>query len=224
MPCRLRGGGSGRRHRQVALRGLRQRPARGRLRRRRALEGPRPDARSTPGRLAAGSLTGHLERCPSGLRSAIGNRVGGVDPSRGFESLPLRLVGSGVSWLCHRPPRVRSHTSSASSLPGRSRTHELARLSLCRGQGHGKTTTTDAGPARRPPAADQRAFLDAHIPVHAESRTDADPGPLPSRRLPSPAVPRPTDHSADGSPTARAARPRPRSSPGGGPVRGAPFA
>ena len=30
------------------------------------------------------------ERCPSGLRSAIGNRVGGVNPPRGFESHPLR--------------------------------------------------------------------------------------------------------------------------------------
>ena len=30
------------------------------------------------------------ERCPSGLRSATGNRVGGVNPPRGFESHPLR--------------------------------------------------------------------------------------------------------------------------------------
>src|SRR5205807_8843408 len=30
------------------------------------------------------------ERCPSGLRSATGNRVGGVNLPRGFESLPLR--------------------------------------------------------------------------------------------------------------------------------------
>ena len=31
-----------------------------------------------------------MERCPSGRRSATGNRVGGQKPSRGFKSLSLR--------------------------------------------------------------------------------------------------------------------------------------
>jgi hypothetical protein len=42
----------------------------------------------------------------AGRRSTIGNRVGGVDPSRGFESLSLRhyfLNGPLVKWLRHRP-------------------------------------------------------------------------------------------------------------------------
>ena len=38
---------------------------------------------------------GSPERCPSGLRSATGNRVGGVIPPRGFESHPLRSGRSG---------------------------------------------------------------------------------------------------------------------------------
>lgn len=38
-----------------------------------------------------------LERCPSGLRSATGNRVVGHSPARGFKSLPLRSgMGPGV--------------------------------------------------------------------------------------------------------------------------------
>ena len=42
--------------------------------------------------LRASLPCGDLERCPSGLRSATGNRVGGVNPPRGFESHPLRFV------------------------------------------------------------------------------------------------------------------------------------
>ena len=48
--------------------------------------------------------SGHPERCPSGLRSAIGNRVGGVNPPRGFESHPLRsqglLAGEDPKFFC----------------------------------------------------------------------------------------------------------------------------
>ena len=45
----------------------------------------------------------------AGLRSATGNRVGGVDLPRGFESLPLR----------HHPPRVRRETRGAAGTPAR---------------------------------------------------------------------------------------------------------
>ncbi len=44
----------------------------------------------------------HPERCPSGLRSATGNRVGGVNPPRGFESHPLRCGHLSSAW---RRPR-----------------------------------------------------------------------------------------------------------------------
>ena len=44
---------------------------------------------STPGRREPIPFA-YPERCPSGLRSATGNRVGGVNPPRGFESHPLR--------------------------------------------------------------------------------------------------------------------------------------
>ena len=48
-----------------------------------------------------------MESCPSGRRSTIGNRVGGVKPSRGFKSLALRQMtftsGPLVKRLRHRP-------------------------------------------------------------------------------------------------------------------------
>ena len=34
-----------------------------------------------------------MDGCPSGRRSTIGNRVGGVDPSRGFKSHSIRHLG-----------------------------------------------------------------------------------------------------------------------------------
>ena len=34
-----------------------------------------------------------MDGCPSGRRSTIGNRVGGVDPSRGFKSHSIRHIG-----------------------------------------------------------------------------------------------------------------------------------
>ena len=63
------------------------------------------------------------ERCPSGLRSATGNRVGGVNPPRGFESHPLRYaaaarcgagrpsgstIASAAGGVAGRRPRRRS--------------------------------------------------------------------------------------------------------------------
>ena len=53
------------------------------------------------------------ERCPSGLRSATGNRVGGVNPPRGFESHPLRS-GEG-----HAPPGPPSRRISPRTKPRR---------------------------------------------------------------------------------------------------------
>ena len=55
----------------------------------------RPRSVTPVGAVKAIRLEPSTERCPSGLRSAIGNRVGGVNPPRGFESHPLRSVDDG---------------------------------------------------------------------------------------------------------------------------------
>ena len=73
-----------------------------------------------------------LERCPSGLRSAIGNRVGGVNSPRGFESHPLRFLRSGGAW--RRPRSLGS---------GHARTVRSPRLASLR--------PCQAGPDRRKP-------------------------------------------------------------------------
>ena len=87
----------------------------------------------------------HPERCPSGLRSATGNRVGGVNPPRGFESHPLR---SGCVWR-HLSPMSRDTTGAARSGETGCTTLSVQAVAAAPGPGSIGTTIASA-PVGRP--------------------------------------------------------------------------
>ena len=121
---------------------------------------PRSCATSSPAAATAGTPPteypgGRPERCPSGLRSATGNRVGGVNPPRGFESHPLRCAALRKPPCLVRGCRRGLRHGPAARLRDDRGTADHQRLLLCHQR--------DSGSGRPPPTCSARCSRSAVV-------------------------------------------------------------